>query len=296
MKFSNGIVLLSVFISGVSTATALVEGDSGTGHVVRIIPGSKSSGDSDSLLYFSNGQVGRLHSWQVSKMRQVRESMLSDRLIHYQLDSNQVLTQMQERDGLSTARSKEVESNFDPDPIADEEPSVIDQATATRIFADMNPYFRNRSQCYNRALVWGYEAFKKEKLNSRKVFMFFTAKYIRDYHYAWWFHSSPYALVRDQGGIEEKILDRAFMKGPVSFHEWSNHFIRPQSECLAVDRYADYSEHEYDRDCYFINVPMYYWQPKDIESRDQGKPHEASFVQSEVDYAYWQGFGSAPPF
>ena len=59
----------------------------------------------------------------------------------------------------------------------------------------MNDFRRdtlNSSQCYNRAHVWTYEAFKKYNIYMGKMWIFYTDKYIREFNNKWWFHVAPY--------------------------------------------------------------------------------------------------------
>jgi hypothetical protein len=127
-----------------------------------------------------------------------------------------------------------------------------------------------------------------------KVFMFFTAKYIRDYHYRWWFHVSPFSYVEDKGIVRESILDFRFMQGPVSPKEWSDQFIGPKSECPTVKKYSDYSDHQYEHYCYFMKVPMYFWQPRHLEALEAGASPPETFIREEVLSAYSQAFFGGP--
>ncbi len=234
--------------------------------IVAVEEGAPDDPSSDHLLMYSDGSVeflknrekGRLRRIQSELRNRVREPLPGDTL------------------------SAPFEAEY--------EPSVIEPQKATEIFSTMSRRTRSRSQCYNRALIWGYDAQNAHQLKSMKVFMFFTAKYIREFRYRWWFHAAPYTLVQTATGPEERVLDRQFMRGPVDMKTWSDYFIYPKKPCPTVERYKDYSERQYDQYCYFIKVPMYYWQPRDIEARDQGRPHALEFISSEVRYAYWQAF------
>jgi hypothetical protein len=127
-----------------------------------------------------------------------------------------------------------------------------------------------------------------------KVFMFFTAKYIREYHYQWWFHVSPFTYVKANDEVSERVLDYYFMKEPVSMRTWSDHFIAPKTECPTVNHYSEYDQHQYDSYCYLMKVPMYYWQPQDLEKLEQDQTQRLNFVPDEISFAYWQGFYSFP--
>lgn len=127
-----------------------------------------------------------------------------------------------------------------------------------------------------------------------KVFMFFTAKYIRDYRYRWWFHVSPFAYVDENSSVKEAILDFTFMNGPVNPKEWSDHFIKPKTPCPTVLKYSEYSTRQYEHYCYFMKVPIFFWQPRHLEAHEQGTPAPAEFVNEEVQAAYQQAFYRVP--
>ena len=235
--------------------------------LVTIVEGTPGDPESDHLLLYSDGSVEFLKNAETRKLARLKADLPSP------------------GPDLIPPRDAD-ESGY--------EPSIISFDRAKEIFSTMSLRVRRTSQCYNRALVWGYEAWKNQGLKSMKVFMFFTRKYIRDYHYKWWFHSSPLALVENGAGTEERVMDRYFMKEPVSLRTWSDYFIKPKTPCATAVLYSDYRDHQDEHYCYFMKVPMYYWQPKDIEARDAGNPHPGDFVPSEVDYAYRQGFKKSP--
>ncbi len=170
-------------------------------------------------------------------------------------------------------------------------PTVLSNSKmASVIFNELNPHYRKRSQCYNRAHIWAYEEQVKRNLKSLKVFLFFTTKYIREYNYPWWFHVSPFVLVDENGVITESVLDYLFMKAPTPMRQWTNHFITPKTECPAVEKYSDYDDHQDESNCYLIKKPMYFWQPLDIEEFDNTGTQKMDFVAAEVNRAYRQGF------
>lgn len=162
---------------------------------------------------------------------------------------------------------------------------------ATEVFKRLNPYYRNRSQCFNRAHIWSYEMNQKDQVKSMKVFLFFTRKYIREYNWSWWFHVSPFVYVSDaQGNPEERVMDYRFVKEPSLMRDWTDYFMRSKSFCPTVQRYSDYENHEEESYCYLIKAPMYYWQPSDLETLETEGQVKSNFVDWEVSAAYRQGF------
>lgn len=177
-------------------------------------------------------------------------------------------------------------------PLDSYELTVLDDSKeVSRLFRTMNRKTKRRSQCYNRAHVWNYELKRDHNLNSGKIWIFFTAKYIRNYDYKWWFHVAPYTKARDEQ--EEMVLDREFSSGPRNTTRWKNIFMKNNAFCPTVERYSDYRENQYTEDCYLIFSSMYFWQPYQIKNlEDEGEdifiPRQ--FYTSQLRTAYRDGF------
>ncbi len=167
------------------------------------------------------------------------------------------------------------------------EPSVVSSSSATSIFRRMRRDYQNASQCYNRAHIWAWEEYQNSGLKSTKHFLFFTRRYIRNYHYKWWFHVSPSVQV---SGLGDRILDRRYTSGHRSVSSWTRNFVHSGRSCPVVYKYYDYRNNQESEDCYLIPVSMYFWQPRDIERRDRTGYEKTQFYNSEVDYAYWEAF------
>jgi hypothetical protein len=240
----------------------------------------------ETLLFFEDGTVGWVRPEQKTLLKTILDAKKSHRSLLLHLNPNGRVTgatpgrMLPEEDAPSQSRK----------PIDPYVPSVLSDAEATALFQGMNPNYRRRSQCYNRALVWGYESHEEKHIDTMKVFLFFTSKYIREVHYKWWFHVAPYTFVDTGDDRGARVLDPTFLRSPVSLHDWSNTFVSTGNECPVVPRYRDYSEHQDEADCYFIQTPMYFWQPRDIDRRDQGLPVQTDFVKAQVEIAYRKGF------
>lgn len=244
------------------------------------------------LLFLQNGQVGRLAP-SSAIYAEIKKKLNSRFQMEVRLDSKDRVIETKAH---PPSPVQETEILHDPPSASPdlEPPSILTPAEAKEVFWSMNPNYRRRSQCFNRAHVWTYETLKFRKIRLMKVFMFFTAKYIREYHYRWWFHVSPFAYVNDQSLIHESILDYTFMDGPVDPKGWSDRFIAARTPCPTVEKYSDYSNHQYEHHCYFMKVPMYFWQPRHLEARESGGPIPDQFIEDEVRAAYTQGFFGGP--
>ncbi len=246
----------------------------------------------EALLFMSDGRVGRLPSSSIF-FKQIKSGLRNNLGVQALVDPSGKVNQV--KIALQSHKDPFHVPFSGPKNIPDFElPSILTPDQAEKVFHSMNPNYRRRSQCFNRAHVWTYETFTSKQIRLMKVFMFFTARYIRDYHYGWWFHVSPFSYVNDNGTVRESILDFRFMQGPASPREWSDHFIEPKSECPTVKKYSDYSNHQYEHYCYFMKVPMYFWQPRHLEALETGALPPETFIRDEVLSAYSQGFFGGP--
>lgn len=137
---------------------------------------------------------------------------------------------------------------------------------ATDIFNNLlNDGDRGRSQCFKRAHMWAYDMWSNLGISSEKIFIFYTKRYAILEDFEWWFHVAPMVTVAG----EKYVLDGTFMTKPITLKEWKDHFIKTDKiTCPVIDRYQDYEQHQWTRLCYLMPVPMYYFRPLDIESRD----------------------------
>ncbi len=133
-------------------------------------------------------------------------------------------------------------------------------------FASMDRDTRSSSQCYNRAYVWGHDLWQDRGVNSMKLFLFFTSKYIREFRYKWWFHVSPMSYIRE----DEYVMDRLFTRAPLRPQTWTNIFMHNNSVCKSVTNYFDYHKDDPNEYCFLIRSTMFYLGPTALKRRDEG--------------------------
>lgn len=152
-------------------------------------------------------------------------------------------------------------------------------SAASNVFYTLHGNLRQRSQCYWRAHVWAYDMYARQGIRSMKVYLFFTPRYIREYGYKWWFHVSPFVYV----GGKEVVLDRTFTGQPMSMKSWTDQFMYNNANCRTISRF---SQGEYNRNysdyCVLRKVPMYHWQPADVEAADMSGAVRSGFNMWEV--------------
>ena len=138
---------------------------------------------------------------------------------------------------------------------------------ATEIFDKMlNDGDKGRSQCFKRAHMWAFDMWSKLNISSEKLFIFYTKRYAILEDFEWWFHVAPMVTVAG----EEYVMDGTFMQKPITVKEWKDYFIKSDKiTCPVVDKYQDFENNQWNRLCYLMKVPMYYFSPLNIENRDK---------------------------
>ena len=154
---------------------------------------------------------------------------------------------------------------------------------AEKVFKDMlNDGDKNRSQCFKRAHMWAYDMWSKSNLYSEKIFMFYTKRYQILEKFDWWFHVAP--MVR-AGGVEY-VMDGTFMKKPTPVKEWYSWFLHTDKiTCPEISTYQEFENNHWNRLCYIMKVPMYYFRPLDMENRDKNGELRNHWVLEELQDA-----------
>lgn len=154
---------------------------------------------------------------------------------------------------------------------------------ATEIFNSMlNDGDKGRSQCFKRAHMWAYDMWSKLNIQSEKLFIFYTKRYAILEDFEWWFHVAPMVTA----GGEEYVLDGTFMEKPITVKEWKDHFIKSNKiTCPVIDTYQEFENNQWNRLCYLMKVPMYYFSPLNIENRDKKGQERNHWVLDELQDA-----------
>lgn len=241
------------------------------------------------LVYFSDGKVGILPSAtekQLSTIDEVEEGSI----IEVALDEKHNILSLQKVEGRQGSvfdetfpGDKELTSHYVPSVLPDFE--AVNSA-----FKKMNRRWQRNSQCYNRAHVWNYEEFQRSGLKSKKVFIFYTRKYIRDYNFYWWFHAIPTVLANNAGAVQEWYLDPMFARRPLPRKNWTDIFIRSKRDCPVITKYSTYVNNQESEHCYLHFSSMFYWQPRDLDKFERTGFEKSYFIRSEVNHAYWEAF------
>lgn len=154
---------------------------------------------------------------------------------------------------------------------------------ATKVFNEMlNDGDKGRSQCFKRAHMWSFDMWSKSGIFSEKIFIFYTKRFAILEDFEWWFHVAPMVTA----GGEEYVMDGTFMTKPITVKEWKDYFIKSDKiTCPIIDKYQDFENNQWNRLCYLMKVPMYYFSPLDIQGRDKEGIERNHWVLEELQDA-----------
>jgi hypothetical protein len=242
----------------------------------------------ETLIYMSNGQVLKIAPQDLSLTQKLEVALEQDLILEIGFnDKRQIIS-------VATVAVKQ-------EPLIDLSteksafrPSIIESYDKTvELYKNMRRGSLEDSQCYNRAHVWAYDWKKKLDINSMKVWIYFTRKYIRAYNFEWWFHVSPFLYVREDNAIVERIMDYKFTYAPLGLQDWINRFMKNKVHCPVIMTYSDYKK-EADEDwCYIMKTNMFYYQPLDMYNLEKigDEARKTFFKDWEVRNAYRQAYG-----
>ncbi len=281
-KMRTTILFILLFIiSAASAASSLTH----VGTVIKIDHGSKF--DEETHVYLSNGYVLKLKSRDSgNKARALEGAQAKGKMIRVKVDHGRWIK------SVAILRVPEAESTPEISVPINYSPTVLESnAEASQIFTRLRPNPRQKSQCYNRAHVWAYESKMSSNLDSQKVFLFFTRRYIREFNFEWWFHVSPYTLVKGPEGANlERVLDYRFTKRPHGVKEWTDIFMRNKVTCPVIALYSEYERNESIGYCYLQKESMYYLQPLDLDNLERTGRMKTDWLNYELRRAYRDGF------
>lgn len=169
-------------------------------------------------------------------------------------------------------------------------PTVLENLDTAKKYFNESKYVNKESQCFNRAHIWSYEWFIKHNVASNKTWVFFTRRYIRKFKFEWWFHVSPSVAVKEGEVVREKIMDVKYSRGPVDLKRWTDIFMKDDANCPQVQNYSDYANYPESGSCYTMRTSMFYYQPFDIETRENWGSIKANWYEPEIKQAYLEAF------
>lgn len=253
-----------------------------TGKITYIDRGENQ--ETYSLIFLDDGKILKSTNEQANKL-----ALLDvETVIHFEVDSKRYIKSIKI---ITDPMKKEDNKNFIP-PFANFEPTILSSMEeANNIFKKFRRRETPWSQCYNRAHIWTYETKNRFNINTMKVFMFYTTKYIREFNFPWWFHVAPLTLVNEDGNVSEKILDPYFAKTPLSLNEWTKLFIQNRAQCPVITHYSDFANNQNSEYCYLYKSSMYYVQPIDLDILEKYGKAKTQWSHYEIKRAYRNSYG-----
>lgn len=237
------------------------------------------------LIKFDNGRVGYVGHINVNLVKALNAHRQSNQNLAVELDKNFNIVSV--KSVAPTENDQEEDQEEEINSNLSYQPTVLNTLSdANNILKKMRGDYNKEGECYNRAYVWTYEAFKRTGLNSMKLFMFFTNHYIRTYRFDWWFHVTPMVFV----GSTKRTLDRRYTSSALQTKDWTDVFIKSKRTCPTIKKYKSYENNQEKEDCYLLPVSMYYIVPRDIEKRDLSGVEKDHFIRTEIDRAYRNAF------
>lgn len=169
-------------------------------------------------------------------------------------------------------------------------PSVISMDKMNEIWKAMNPNFKRKSECSDRAHVWASDEFQRSGTMSQKAFIFFTASYINRNRFKWWFHVAPMFDVATGAGTQKMVMDVMYKDRPVTVKEWTDMMVFSGRDCKMTTKFSEYDVNPQTEDCYMIFESMYYRLPGDIHAQETTGSFRSGWNESEVNGARVRAF------
>lgn len=259
-------------------------------HNTRIYSVDRGLSTEPAIVLLEDGTVAKLSKKNPSLLGELESSKIMGHWLRIELS--------REREIVAVGMGEDKSFNVDQGSVEDKEsaytPTVIPNPDlALKIYKDMNRKYNQESQCYNRAHVWSWEMYQKYRVRSNKTFVFFTPKYIRRYNFEWWFHVAPSVLVQEGASIVQRVMDYRYTKKPLTTKEWTDVFMHNNADCPLIEKYTDYEYTRSNSDapwCMVLQVPMYYYQPLDLEALAKKGKIRQFWEEWEVGNAYREAF------
>ncbi len=280
-----GLLFLSLSFSALATTTL-------TSRVHDIDHGSKP--EDDTLVFLTNGQVVRFPTLEKALVDQFAEAKEKKQWLEVTLDDNRTIVDARVTEAVEP-EIKRSERNTDQKlrEFKYVPTTLPNMDVAKELFREAR-YYSKDSQCFNRAMIWSYEWWKKRSVKSNKILIFFTRNYIRRFDFEWWFHIAPAVHVLDENGkVVERVMDRKYSSAPRTHAEWSSIFMKgdyKHYKCPYITKYSEYANYPYTGECYFYRTNMYTYQPADLEMNEAWGYSKDKFNIAEVRAAYLEAF------
>jgi hypothetical protein len=255
----------------------------------------------EALVFLTNGKIAKINVHNTDLLNRLNESLQKRELVTFEIDDNrEILALTPEFEKSLEEPVPEMNPEAEPklmsiDPMAGYNASVASESMAKDFFKEQRRWSKEETQCFNRAMVWTYEWRVKHNFYSKKVWIFFTRKFIRKHNFDWWFHVSPLINVAIDGGIHERTMDKKYTNGPLPILKWAKIFLRGEkADCPTVYTYSDHADYPESGSCFLMKSPMYYYQPGDLEFLEKYGTVQKTWNETNIRAAYAESFSIYP--
>ena len=239
------------------------------------------------LILLTNGKIVKMPNEKSDLLEGLIQSQNRQQAYHFIIDDDRFIIEARP---IPSPLKLNLKQQFEiTDPFTYVPTTVASMDIARKYFQEAR-YNPKESQCFNRAMVWTYEWWRRHSLKSNKILIYFTRSFIRRYDFDWWFHIAPYVHVMDNGTVVERVLDVKYGRGPLEFRKWTNLFTKRSPECPVITKFSDYADYPYTGDCFIQRTNMYTYQPADLQMNEAWNYVKEDFVIDEVKQAYLEAF------
>lgn len=242
----------------------------------------------DVLVFLTSGHVAKLNHSNMGLLPDNNKSFVNNDWYEIRMDSNRYIIKATRTEEPAFAAGVANLKGF----LQQEEyiPTTVESMDVAKKYHREGRLYAKDSQCFNRAMVWSYEWWKKHSLKSNKILIYWTRNYIRKYNFEWWFHIAPLINVMDNEKVIERVMDIKYTKGPLSIQKWTNIFMKNDAVCQVITKFSEYADHPYMGDCYLQRTNMYTLQPADLQMEESWGYKKTNFIMEEVRGSYLEAF------
>ena len=254
-----------------------------------------SSGDDFEVYSTVDGRVYKVKQENTELLKSLAAARNDDRPVELHLDGDQVsaLRKLSSVESATYHDDLSQQAGFLPASFGDYEPTQFSSfSEAQSLYNTMHRRFSggffSHSQCYQRAEVWSHDLYRQQGVKTMKVFLFFSNRYRKEVpKEKWWFHVAPFTYVNGTQYVLDPI-ECYNCSRPATMREWSDVQIVLHAPCREVSSYQEYERlnQGWGDYCYLRKVPMYYYQPRDVEALDESRAVQSSFRSEDLHHAY----------
>lgn len=239
------------------------------------------------LILLNTGQVIKTLSGKSNLIERLMDGKKKMHIYNFMIDDDRFIVDAKKIDPTKDLTERDSRITIEN---SDYLPTTITSMEVAKKYFKEARYNPKDSQCFNRAMVWTYEWWRKHSLKSNKILIYFSRTYIRQYNFEWWFHIAPYVHVMDQDKVVERVMDVKYSRGPIEFRRWTNIFVNKDPECPVIQKFSDYADNPYIGECFIQRTNMYTYQPADLQMNEAWNYVKDKFLMQEVKQAYLEAF------